>query len=62
VAPGFTQVDLHAGYRHGSFDLALELENPGGAPPDGRFHGCEDIHFTPAYPFTIRFLATLLLD
>ncbi len=27
VAPGFTQVDLHLGYRHRWFDVALDLEN-----------------------------------
>jgi TonB family protein len=102
VAPGFTQVDLHLGYRHRWFDLALDIENlldgtfrsaqfatvsrlrtePGvGAPipagfscggnarlapaPDGsagRFYGCEDVNYTPAYPLTVRLLATLYLD
>ncbi len=27
VAPGFTQFDLHAGFRHRRFDLALDIEN-----------------------------------
>ncbi|MBX7096529.1 MAG: TonB-dependent receptor [Myxococcaceae bacterium] len=27
VAPGFTQFDLHLGYRHRRFDLALDIEN-----------------------------------
>src|SRR5205814_1577131 len=27
VAPGFTQIDLHLGYRHRRFDLALDIEN-----------------------------------
>ena len=27
VAPGFTQVDLHLGYRHRRFDLAFDIEN-----------------------------------
>ena len=27
IAPGFTQVDLHAGFRHRRFDLALDIEN-----------------------------------
>ena len=27
VAPGFTQFDLHAGYRHRWFDLSLDVEN-----------------------------------
>jgi TonB family protein len=103
TAPGFTQIDLHFGYRHRWFDLAFDVENvangdfrsaqfatvsrlpgepavgtsvPAGfscganarlAPPPnagsaGRFFGCEDINFTPAYPLTIRFMATLYLD
>ena len=104
VAPGFTQFDLHAGYRRRSFDVALDIENlldesfrsaqfatvgrlqseptvgtpsppgftcgsggrlapaPNGATANGPFLGCEDIHFTPAYPLTIRLLATLYLD
>jgi len=103
VARGFTQVDLHVGYRHRWFDLGLDIENlldsrfrsaqfatvgrlatepPVGAPapsglpcgkdgrlaatsagaPDGSFAGCEDVHFTPAYPLSIRFMATLFLD
>ena len=103
VAPGFTQLDLHVGFRHRRFDVAVDVENllnatfrsaqfattgrlmsepaigaavPSGfacgsnarlAPaPDGSvggtFHGCEDIHFTPAYPLTLRVLATLFLD
>jgi TonB family protein len=103
TAPGFTQIDLHFGYRHRWFDLAFDVENvanaqfrsaqfatvnrlpgepavgaavpagfscgsnarlapaPAGAPA-GRFFGCEDINFTPAYPLTIRFMATLYLD
>ena len=104
VAPGFTQFDLHLGYRLRRFDLALDVENlfngayrsaqfatvgrlrnepgvgapvpsgfncgsggrlagnPNGAPAGGRFFGCEDIHFTPAYPMTARLLATIFLD
>src|SRR4029079_4050240 len=27
VAPGFTQVDLHLGYRHRWFDVAFDIEN-----------------------------------
>ena len=27
VAPGFTEFDLHVGYRHRWFDLALDVEN-----------------------------------
>ena len=104
VAPGFTQVDLHIGYRHRRFDLAFDVENllngkfraaqfdtvsrlrsepgigqpvparfscgsnarlapnPNGGSNDGRFWGCEDVDFTPAYPLTARVLATIFLD
>jgi hypothetical protein len=104
VAPGFTQFDVHLGYRRRWFDLALDIENllngqfrsaqfatvsrlqtepgigapvppgfgcgnnarlapaPGGAPASGRFYGCEDINYTPAYPVTVRLMATLYLD
>ncbi|HEX7500797.1 MAG TPA: TonB-dependent receptor, partial [Polyangia bacterium] len=99
VAPGFTQVDLHLGYRHRWFDLALDIENlldgrfrsaqfatvsrlPGepvvGSPvpagfscgkssrlvstSSGGFGGCEDVDYTPAYPLTVRLMATLYLD
>jgi TonB family protein len=104
IAPGFTQVDLHLGYRYERFDLAFDIENllngtyragqfdttsrlptepavggavpsgfrcgknarlataPDGAPVNGRFFGCEDVSYTPAYPFTARMLATLFLD
>ena len=102
-APGFTQVDLHLGYRHRWFDVALDVENlldgrfrsaqfatvgrlpgepaigapvppgfscgsnarlasPEGGGADGSFHGCEDINYTPAYPLTLRVMATLFLD
>src|SRR6185369_6458560 len=27
VAPGFTEFDLHVGYRHRRFDIALDIEN-----------------------------------
>jgi outer membrane receptor protein involved in Fe transport len=100
TAPGFTQVDLHMGYRHRWFDVALDIENlldgdfrsaqfatvsrlrtepavgapvPAGfscgsnarlapGPAAGRFYGCEDVNYTPAYPLTVRVLATLYLD
>jgi outer membrane receptor protein involved in Fe transport len=104
VAPGFTQVDAHLGYRHRNFDVAFDVENllngafrsaqfatvsrlPGepargsnvptgfacgkqgrlAANPttgalDGRFWGCEDVDYTPAYPITLRVMATLFLD
>jgi TonB family protein len=104
VAQGFTQLDLHVGYRHRWFDIAFDIENlldasfraaqfatvsrlagepavgaavpagfscgnnarlataPGGGPANGLFYGCEDINYTPAYPLTLRLLATLYLD
>ncbi len=105
VAPGFTQLDLHLGYRHRRFDVSLDAENilnrafrsaqfsttarlptepsvgaptpagfgcganarlaataPDGTSANGNFFGCEDIHFTAAYPLTLRLLATLYLD
>jgi TonB family protein len=104
VATGFTQLDLHLGYRHRWFDVALDVENlldgqfrsaqfatvsrlptepavgapvpaglscgnnarlapaPGGGPANGGFYGCEDINYTPAYPMTVRVMATLFLD
>ncbi len=103
IAPGFTQVDLHLGYRTKRFDVALDIENllnstyrsaqfatvsrlstepalgspvPAGfscgsngrlaAAPvggaNGRFYGCQDVDYTPAYPFTARVTATFFLD
>jgi outer membrane receptor protein involved in Fe transport len=104
VAPGFTQVDLHLGYRRRWFDVALDVENlldgafrsaqfatvsrlpsepavgaavpagfscgrnarlapaPDGSAAAGRFFGCEDVDYTPAYPLTVRLMATLFLD
>ncbi|MBC8133474.1 MAG: hypothetical protein H7X95_10885 [Deltaproteobacteria bacterium] len=35
---------------------------PDGTPANGTFQGCEDISFTPAYPLTVRLMATLYLD
>ena len=32
------------------------------AVPAGRFAGCEDVHFTPNYPLTLRAMATIYLD
>lgn len=98
-APGWTQVDLHLGYRMRWFDVGLDIENllngqyrgaqfattsrlsgepdvgapvPAGfscgsagrlAPSmDGSFQGCEDVNFTPAYPFTARVTATFFFD
>jgi outer membrane receptor protein involved in Fe transport len=104
VAPGFTQVDAHLGYRARWFDVALDAENllngafrsaqfatvsrlqnepaigartprgfgcgangrlapnPNGGNPDGRFWGCENVDFTPAYPLTLRVMLSLFLD
>jgi TonB family protein len=104
VAPGFTQFDLHAGYRLRRFDIALDIENlfnakfrsaqfdtvsrlrtepaigsavpggfscgsggrlagsPSGGGANGRFYGCEDVNYTPAYPFTARVMGTFYLD
>ncbi len=99
VAPGFTQFDVHLGYRYQWFDVALDVENlfngqfrsaqfattsrlanepavgsavPAGfscgskgrltASTDGTFAGCDDVNFTPAYPFTARLTATVSLD
>ncbi|MEI9948836.1 MAG: TonB family protein [Pseudomonadota bacterium] len=36
--------------------------NPSSGTADGRFHGCEDVDFTPAYPLTLRVMATLFID
>jgi TonB family protein len=104
TAPGFTQFDMHLGYRHRRFDIAVDIENllngafrsaqfatvsrlrnepavgaatpagfgcgnharlaiaPDGSPANGRFYGCEDVNYTPAYPLTVRLMATLFLD
>jgi TonB family protein len=98
VADGFTVVDLHAGYRHRRFDVALDIENlfnsvyksaqfattsrlrsePSTSAPapagtckngsrqvtqdNGNFGGCEDVNFSPGYPFTLRLMTTLYLD
>jgi TonB family protein len=109
VAPGFTQVDLHSGYRTRRWDFAVDIENllngdyrsaqfatvsrlrtdpgvgtsvpigycgsngrvvntPGGYAPSTAattavpFFGCEGVNFTPAYPLTVRLMATLFLD
>jgi outer membrane receptor protein involved in Fe transport len=104
TAPGFTQFDLHLGYRHRWFDIAFDVENlfngkyrsaqfdtvsrlrsepgvgqsvpngftcganarlspnPTTGAGDGRFWGCEDVNFTPAYPLTARVMATIFLD
>jgi TonB family protein len=36
--------------------------NPSTGARDGRFWGCEDVDFTPAYPITLRVMATVFLD
>jgi TonB family protein len=36
--------------------------NPGTGGADDRFWGCEDVDYTPAYPLTLRVMATLFLD
>jgi TonB family protein len=104
VAPGFTEIDAHLGYRQRWFDVAFDVENllngkfrsaqfdtvsrlptePGIGQPlpanfgcgskgrlasnpatgalDGAFWGCEEVDYTPAYPLTLRILATVFLD
>lgn len=101
VARGFTQVDMHLGYRMRRWDVALDIENllngkfpsaqfdtvsrlrtdpaigtplkniPAGmcganarvvTATNGGFGGCEGVNLTPAYPFTMRLLATLYID
>ena len=104
VAPGFTQFDVHLGYRKRWYDIGFDVENllngafrsaqfatvsrlrsepgvgrplpagsscgsngrlvgnPASGAADGRFWGCEDVDFTPAYPITLRIMATLFLD
>ncbi|MET0793496.1 MAG: TonB family protein [Polyangiaceae bacterium] len=36
--------------------------NPNSGASDGRFWGCEDVDYTPAYPLTVRAMVTLFLD
>jgi outer membrane receptor protein involved in Fe transport len=102
VAEGFTQFDMHLGYRMRRWDIALDIENlfngkypsaqfdtvsrlrnepaigtplsriPAGMcgsngrvatdPASGGFGGCENVDYTPAYPFTMRATATFYLD
>ena len=33
-----------------------------GTPAAGRFYGCNDVDFTPAYPLRLSVMATLYLD
>ena len=35
---------------------------PDGSPANGVFHGCQDMNYTPAYPLTLRVMATLYVD
>ncbi len=35
---------------------------PDGSPANGTFYGCQDINYTPAFPLTVRLMATLYLD
>ncbi len=57
--PGVGQV-TPAGFGCGS--KGRLAPNPGSGVADGRFWGCEDVDFTPAYPLTLRVMATLFLD
>jgi hypothetical protein len=57
--PGVGQA-LPAGFGCGS--KGRLATNPTSGAADGRFWGCEDVDFTPAYPLTLRVMATLFLD
>src|SRR5450432_2872491 len=57
--PGVGQ-PLPAGFGCGS--KGRLATNPTSGATDGRFWGCEDVDFTPAYPLTLRVMATLFLD
>jgi len=57
--PGIGQ-PLPAGSSCGSSGRLLGNPNSGAA--DGRFWGCEDVAFTPAYPLTVRLMASVFLD
>src|SRR5450432_3094875 len=57
--PGVGQA-LPAGFGCGS--KGRLATNPTSGAADGRFWGCEDVDFTPAYPITLRVMATLFLD
>jgi hypothetical protein len=35
---------------------------PDGNPPADTFYGCEEVNYTPAYPLTLRVMATVFLD
>jgi hypothetical protein len=35
---------------------------PAGSAAGDTFYGCEEVDYTPAYPLTLRLLATLFLD
>ncbi len=57
--PGIGQ-SLPAGASCGS--KGRLASNPTSGAMDGHFWGCEDVDFTPAYPITLRVMATLFLD
>jgi len=57
--PGIGQA-VPAGFGCGS--KGRLAKNPTSGAADGRFWGCEDVDFTPAYPLTVRVMATLFLD
>ena len=57
--PGIGQA-VPAGFTCGS--KGRLAPNPTTGVSDGHFWGCEDIDFTPAYPITLRVMATLFLD
>jgi hypothetical protein len=57
--PGLGQV-VPAGFTCGR--NARLAPNPTSGASDGRFWGCEDVDFTPAYPLTARVMLTVFLD
>lgn len=57
--PGVGQ-PIPAGFAGCGSNGRLASSPSGGA--DGRFYGCEDVHFTPQYPLTLRLMATVYLD
>ena len=50
---------IPAGFNCGS---GGKLAPADGGSAVGRFNGCEDVHFTPQYPLTLRVMATVYLD
>jgi outer membrane receptor protein involved in Fe transport len=57
--PGIGQA-VPAGFTCGS--KGRLAPNPTTGVSDGHFWGCEDVDFTPAFPLTLRVMATLFLD